>query len=170
VFNVTGTGTNVFARIESELSVHPAASRSDAQDRDGGAHPIRVDVARRGATVRTRRIFKDSSTMWTQRTPRQTAAAALSAPLTLSSLPLKSRRVLLAGPERGRIQLLIHTDIGAGYTESRMVTLAHISLRIETDASSWPNGRRRLPHRRRAVAASSSSRLQRALYRRHVVE
>jgi VWFA-related protein len=126
VFNVTGTGTNIFERIESELSgYYILGLESMPQDRDGGAHPIRVDVARRGATVRTRRIFKGQFDDVDRRTPRQTVAAALSAPLTLSSLPLKVAAFSLLGPERGRIQLLIHADIGAGYTESRMVTLAY---------------------------------------------
>jgi len=126
VFNVTGTGTNIFERIESELSgYYILGLESMPQDRDGGSHPIRVDVARRGTTVRTRRIFKGQFDDPSARTPRQSVAAALTAPLTLSSLPLKVAAFSLLGPERGRIQLLIHADIGAGYTEARLVTLAY---------------------------------------------
>ena len=57
LFTVTGTAeAPFFERIESELSgYYLLGVESDPRDRDGKAHPIRVDVPRRGAIVRSRR-------------------------------------------------------------------------------------------------------------------
>ena len=52
-------------------------------------------------------------------------AAALTTPLPLSGLPLQAAAFSLQGPERGRVQLLIHTDIGTGYTDASRVALSY---------------------------------------------
>src|SRR5207248_3134944 len=56
VFPITGSGAAVFERIEAELSgYYLIGVESDARDRDGKPHSVKVDVSRRGVTLRTRR-------------------------------------------------------------------------------------------------------------------
>lgn len=124
--NIVGSGTGVFERIESELSgYYMLGVEASPTDKNGAPHPIRVDVSRKGATVRFRRILKDDSATPESRMPRQVVASALGTPLPLSGLPLKTAAFSLLGPERGRVQLLIHTDIGSGHTEASRVALAY---------------------------------------------
>ena len=70
-------------------------------------------------------MMKDDSLDAATRVPRQVVASALNTPLPLSALPLKAAAFSLLGPERDRIQLLIHTDIGKGYTEAHRVALSY---------------------------------------------
>jgi VWFA-related protein len=125
-FTITGSGTGVFEQIESELSgYYMLGIESAPDDKNGVAHAIRVDVSRRGATVRSRRILKTDADDLPSRSPRAAVASALSTPLPLSGLPLKVGAFSLLGPERGKIQMLIHADIGNGYTSSQPVALAY---------------------------------------------
>ena len=56
LFTVVGTGAALFDRIAAELSgYYLLGVESDGRDKDGKAHPIRVEVARNGALVRSRR-------------------------------------------------------------------------------------------------------------------
>lgn len=124
--NIVGSGTGVFERIESELSgYYMVGVEAAPTDKNGAPHPIRVEVSRKGVTVRFRRILKDDSGDPEMHTPRQAVAGALSTPLPLAGLSLKTAAFSLLGPERGRVQLLIHTDIGSGHTESSRVALAY---------------------------------------------
>ncbi|MGE3513283.1 MAG: VWA domain-containing protein, partial [Vicinamibacterales bacterium] len=123
---INGAGSGIFERIESELSgYYLLGVESAPTDKDGAPHPIRVDVARRGTTVRFRRVLKSAVADPAARLPRQLVAGALATPLPLSGLPLKAAAFSLQGPERGRVQLLIHTDIGSGYTEAARVSVAY---------------------------------------------
>jgi VWFA-related protein len=123
VFTVTNSGAPLFARIESELSgYYLLGVESDPADRDPRPHPVRVDVTRRGVIVRTRRQFLYSVAA-AARNPRDAVTVGLSSPLLLSALPLRVATYSLRGPEAGRIQLLIHADIGAEYTASQPVSI-----------------------------------------------
>lgn len=123
---ITGSGASAFERIESELSgFYMVGVEASPADKDGAAHPIRVEVSRKGATVRFRRVLRDDGGDPASRTPRQAVAAALSTPLPLAALPLKAAAFSLLGPERDRVQMLIHTDIGSGYTDAARVSLAY---------------------------------------------
>src|SRR5262249_57807959 len=97
---------------------------SDAKDKDGKSHSIRVDVPRRGALVRSRRQLLNTAaeqrTARAQRTPRTAVAAALASPLLASALPLRVASFALQGPERDRVQLLIHADVGTDYPASKV--------------------------------------------------
>src|SRR5581483_2611945 len=56
LFRVNGTGSQLFTLIESELSgYYLLGVESDPGDRDRKSRVIRIDVSKRGATVRTRR-------------------------------------------------------------------------------------------------------------------
>ena len=127
LFTVTGAGASVFQQIESELSgYYLLGVESDPRDRDGKPHPIRVDVPRRGAVVRSRRqLLNTPSDERIARSPHQAVAAALAAPLLSSALPLRVASFALQGPERDRVQLLIHADVGVDYTGSKVTSIAY---------------------------------------------
>jgi len=128
IFDVVGNPQGLFERLESELSgYYLIGVESDPRDRDGKAHPIRVDVPRKGAIVRSRRqLLNTPADRKVTLNRRQTAAAALTSPLVVSALPLRVGSFALQGPERDRVQILIHADIGNDYASSRVTTLAYL--------------------------------------------
>jgi VWFA-related protein len=127
VVNVVGNSTGFFERLEAELSgYYLLGVESDPKDRDGKPHPIRVDVPRKGTTVRTRRQFVSTTDDARARSPREAVTAGLGTPLLMSALPLRVTSFALQGPERGRIQLLIHADIGTDYTSSKAVSIGYM--------------------------------------------
>jgi VWFA-related protein len=130
LFNVTGTAQALFERIELELSgYYLLGVESDPRDRDGKAHTIRVDVPRKGALVRSRRqVLNTPADRRTARvrTPRQAVASALGSPLLMSALPLRVASFALQGPERGKVQLLIHADVGTDYSTSKVVSIGYV--------------------------------------------
>ncbi len=129
VVAVTGSGSTFFQRLEAELSgYYLVAVESDPRDRDGKPHPIRIDVPRRGATVRARRQFVSTADDTRLRTPREAVAAGLGTPLLLSALPLRVASFALRDPERGKIQLLIHADVGTEYTSAKLVSIGYMLL------------------------------------------
>jgi VWFA-related protein len=128
LFTVATAEAPFFARIESELSgYYLLGVESDPRDRDGKAHPIRVDVPRRGAIVRSRRqLLNAPAEARRARTPRQAVTAALSSPLVSAALPLRVASFSLQGPERDKVQMVIHADIGADYAASKPVALGYL--------------------------------------------
>ncbi|HMF94804.1 MAG TPA: VWA domain-containing protein, partial [Vicinamibacterales bacterium] len=133
LFTVAGTGAPLFDRIESELSgYYLLGIESDAKDKDGRSHSIRVDVSRRGAIVRSRRQLLNTAaemrTARAQRAPRTAVAAALASPLLATALPLRVASFALQGPERDRVQLLIHADVGTDYPGSKVVSVGYVII------------------------------------------
>ena len=128
LFTVTGTGGSIFQQLESELSgYYLLGVEWDARDGDGKPHPIRVDVPRKGAVVRSRRqLLNTPSDERVARSPHQAVAAALASPLLVSALPLRVASFALQGPEQGRVQLLIHADVGADYATSKVTSIAYV--------------------------------------------
>jgi VWFA-related protein len=128
LFTIATSASPIFDRIQSELSgYYLLGVESDPRDSDGKAHPVRVDVPRRGALVRARRQMLAASAADVQvRTPRQAVAASLGAPLLLSALPLRVATFALQGPERSKVQLLIHADIGTDYAASKRMSVGYV--------------------------------------------
>jgi len=128
LFNVTGAGDAIFDRILSELSgYYLLGVESDGRDKDGKPHPIRVEVSRRGAIVRSRRqLINAASDRPAPRSPRAAAAAALNSPLLVTALPVRLASFALQGPERDKVQLLIHADVGTDYPASKVVSVGYV--------------------------------------------
>ena len=128
LFNVTGSGDAIFDRILSELSgYYLLGVESDGRDKDGKPHPIRVEVSRRGAIVRSRRqLINAGSDRPAPRSPRAAASAALSSPLLMTALPVRLASFALQGPERDKVQLLIHADVGTDYPSSKVVSVGYV--------------------------------------------
>ena len=131
LFTVTGTGAPLFERIESELSgYYLLGVESDPKDKDGRPHGIRVDVPKRGAIIRSRRQTlntpADTRAARAARSPRTAIGAALASPLVASALPLRVASFALQGPESGKVQLLIHADVGTDYSASKVVSVGYV--------------------------------------------
>jgi VWFA-related protein len=130
LFSVTGTGTGVFDRLRSELSgYYLLGVEPDQRDRDGKPHPIRVEVTRRGVTVRARRsLLLPGATAEAPLSPRDAVTAALRSPLVVSRLPLKGIVFVLRGADPSQLQLLVHAEIGLDYSAPRRVSVAFAVL------------------------------------------
>ena len=126
LFNIIGTGGVVFDRIESELSgYYLLGVESNPADRDGKTHSVRIEVSRKGLTVRSRRGFVSSQGAGATKSPREQVAAAIATPLPIAALPLRVTTFSLQGPEQGKVQLLIHADIGTDYAAPRNATVGY---------------------------------------------
>jgi len=126
MFTVTGTGEAVVARIESELSGYYLLGVAPLSSDSGKPLAVRVEVTRKGVTVRTRpRITPVSETDQNQ-SPQAAVAAALASPIALTALPLRVITMNFQGPDLSKVQLLIHADVGQGYTAAQSVAAAYI--------------------------------------------
>jgi len=131
LFNLTGTGGAAFERLSSELSgYYLLGLDADARDRDGKAHPIRVDVGRNNVIVRAHRTMvagggSDAGTAAAVRSPQQIVTAALSSPLPASSLPIRAIAFTFRGLDEGKVRLLIHAEIGSAYTSPQRLPVAY---------------------------------------------
>ncbi len=128
LFTVTGAADALFGRISSELSgYYLLGVESDGRDKDGKPHPIRVEVPRKGALVRSRRqLVNAASDRPAPKTPRAAAYAALASPLIVTALPVRVASFALQGPERDRVQLLLHADVGTDYAASKVVSVGYV--------------------------------------------
>lgn len=117
IFQVAGTGENTFKRIEAEIAgYYLVGVESDPRDRDGRMHQIKVDVTRRGSVLRARRQFVLAPPVSAPSQAQQALVYALASPLPVSGLPMRAITFTLQGPERDKVQLLIHAEVGNGYT------------------------------------------------------
>jgi VWFA-related protein len=128
IFNVTGTGSQLFAHIESELSgYYLLGVESDPGDRDGRPHAIRIDVSRRGATVRTRRqLLNVPADLARPKSPGEAVAASLTAPLLMSALPLRIATFALRAPDARKVQLLIRAEVGTDYAAAKAAAVGYV--------------------------------------------
>jgi VWFA-related protein len=128
LFNVVNGADYAFQRIESEISgQYLLGVESNPLDKDGKPHSIDVSVNRRGVTVRARRQITMRPEDNRQRTARETVMAGLTSPLPLSALPLRVATFAMQGQGRdGKVQLLIHADIGVNYTTTRSLSLGYM--------------------------------------------
>jgi VWFA-related protein len=128
LFSVTGAADALFERISSEISgYYLLGVESDGRDKDGKPHPIRVDVPRKGAVVRSRRLLVNAaSDRPAPKNPRAAAHAALASPLIVTALPVRVASFALQGPERDKVQLLLHGDIGTDYAASKVVSVGYV--------------------------------------------
>jgi VWFA-related protein len=126
LYNVIGSGTGVFDRLTSELSgYYLLGLESTTSDKDGKPHPVRVEVTRRGATVRSRRTLLTLPEDARPRNQHEAMLAALATPLPVSALPIRIATFTLKGPESDKLQLLIHADVGTDYSAPRVVALGY---------------------------------------------
>jgi VWFA-related protein len=128
LFNVVNGGDHAFERIEAELSgQYLLGVETSPLDKDGKPRNINVSVNRRGVTIRSRRVLTMRPDDNKPKTGRETLMAGLTSPLPLSALPLRVATFAMQGQGRdGKVQLLIHADVGVNYTTNRPVSLGYL--------------------------------------------
>ena len=121
---LSGNGAPVLERVARELSgYYLLGVESDPADSDGRSHGLRVAVNRAGTTVRARRSFVRSGAADADRTPRQVVASALQAPFVSSGLPVRGVAVAFRDADPSKVQLLVHAEVGEGYSEARNLAI-----------------------------------------------
>jgi len=129
MFTINGAGTTVFDRLQAELSgYYLVGIQPDPRDRDGKPHPIRIEVPWNGAVVRSRRQMVNLAPSVDRRNPEAALVAGLNSPLPLAALPLRVATFALQGAETGKVQLLIHADVGNNFSAARRVLIAYAIL------------------------------------------
>lgn len=127
MFTIVMKADSAFARIDSELSgYYLLGVEADPAHRDGKPHAITVGVARSGATVRSRRTLIVSAPPVRARTPEEVLLPAFSSPTPIAGLPMRVSSVALRGPGGKDVQLMIHAEVGADYTEQATVVLGFV--------------------------------------------
>ncbi len=111
LFDSTASTEIALDRVLQEMSGHYLLGVEPTQkDRDGKAHQIRVQVRRRGATVRSRREFQYSNTG--DRRPREEQILSLlRSPATATDLPMRLASYIFQDPESYKEKLLLAIEI-----------------------------------------------------------
>jgi hypothetical protein len=127
VFEVVAAGGAALERLEREISGHYLVSVESIQsDSDGRAHPVSVQVGRRGAVVRARRELAEPAVARPrQLTQTQLVAAGLSSPLVTVDLAVRVATFCVRDADLSQLQVLIHADIGGSYSSETTVTVAY---------------------------------------------
>lgn len=130
LFSAAGGGNNIFERINAELSgYYLLAFEPTADDRSGRERRIRVEVKRRGVTVRARSSFAIRAAAETAPvTPESRLQQALMAPLPLPGLPIRVADYRVVSAEEGKVRVLIGAEIGEGAREAATLPVGLLVL------------------------------------------
>ena len=128
VFDVIGTGNVAFQRLEQEIAgYYLIGVESIPADTIGKQHPVNVHVSRGGAVVRARRELASARFARPRAArPIESVSAALNSPVVTPALPLNVATFSLRDEDSSKIQVLIHVDIGSGYTSMKNVSLGYV--------------------------------------------
>ncbi len=128
VFDVIGTGSVAFQRLEQEIvGYYLIGVESMPTDKDGKDHPVSVRVSRGGTIVRARRELARARFARPRASrPVESISAALNSPLLTTALPLQVATFSLRDEDPAKIKVLIHVDIGSGYTSVKDVALGYV--------------------------------------------
>jgi VWFA-related protein len=112
LFRVTSSPEIAFDRLTREMSGHYLLGvEPTPKDRDGKTHQIRVQVKRRGATVRARREFRYTARASDARTREDQVVGLLRSPATLTDLPMRLSAYVFQDPESFKEKLLVAAEI-----------------------------------------------------------
>lgn len=113
MFTSIGTGSNVFARIASELTAYYLLSAEpEPEDRDGRSHRIRVNVRRKDVSVRARREFTLAKEPPRPVSPEQRVASILGLPMLATDLPLKVATYNMRTPGASTVRVVVTGEFG----------------------------------------------------------
>jgi VWFA-related protein len=126
VFTAVMTADHVFDRVRTEISgYYLLGVEADPSHKDGKPHSITVDVGRGGVTVRSRRQLIANRPP-ASRTPEEALLPAFSSPTPIAALPMRVASFAMRGPGGKDVQLMIHAEVGADYTEQKTVVLGFV--------------------------------------------
>lgn len=127
MFTIVMKADPAFARIDSELSgYYLLGVEADPSHRDGKPHAVHVDVGRGGVTVRSRRQLIVNSAAKKPRTAEEALLPAFSSPTPIAGLPMRVASYSVRASGGKDVQLMIHAEIGADYTEQKNVVLGFV--------------------------------------------
>jgi VWFA-related protein len=111
VFRVMGNSDFAFRRLSLELSgYYLLGFEAEPGDRNGRPHAIKVDVRRRGVTVRSRREFTIEPIAATD-TAHAAIVAVLRDPLPATDIPIKVATYSFQDPHSSKLRLLVAAEI-----------------------------------------------------------
>jgi VWFA-related protein len=114
LFNVVGTGDNIFQRIASETSAYYLLGVEEAAgDRDGNRHRIDVEVRRRAVTLHSRRAFVLSTAREARRTPEESLGETLRSPFAVAELPIRATTFVTQDRASDKVRLMLAAEVGA---------------------------------------------------------
>jgi VWFA-related protein len=115
LFRVAGTGDNAFQQIASETSgYYLIGFEPEREDRDGKPHRIRVQVARSGATVRSRTEFTAPVARKAEQTAQELVMQTLRAPMIATGLSLRTSTYTLRDRETDKLRVILTARIDRG--------------------------------------------------------
>ena len=115
----------VFDRLENETSgYYLLAVESAPVDKDGKRHPIKVNVGRRGLTVRARQEFGVGSASASKRSPEERVLRALSSPFSATDFPVRLTTYAYQDTNVAKVRLVVASEMGPSDQTPSDVTLA----------------------------------------------
>ena len=115
LFRVLGMSDRVFQRLGRELSgYYLLGVETDPRDQDGRPHQIRVEVRRRGTTVRARQQFQvsaDRPLQQTRKSDEELLAQALRAPFPIADLTLRLANYAHHDADTSKVRVLLAAEI-----------------------------------------------------------
>ena len=115
LFRVLGMSDGVFQRLGRELSgYYLLGVETDPRDQDGRPHQIRVEVRRRGTTVRARQQFQvsaDRPLQQTRKSDEELLAQALRAPFPIADLTLRLANYAHHDVDTSKVRVLLAAEI-----------------------------------------------------------
>ena len=128
LYNVIGTGENIFERLASELSAYYVlAVEQSPGDRDDRNHRIDVEVRRRGVTIRSRRAFVLSSP-GKSRKPEEALGDIMRSPFGVAELPLRVATFSRHDAATGKVRVLIAADVGQPGVVSQDFAIGYVLI------------------------------------------
>jgi VWFA-related protein len=151
IYNVIGTGENIFERLSSETSAYYLLGVEQATgDRDGEEHRIDVEVRRRGVTVRSRRAFVMAAAAENaRRKPEEILIDALRTPFGVTEVPLRLTTFTRAGGPDGKVRVMVAAEVGQPGNAREDYTVGYallddlgnvVASRAERTTLTAPNG------------------------------
>ena len=154
LFNVLGTGDNIFDRILTEISAYYLLGVEQAPtDRDGRRHRIDVEVRRRGVTLHSRRAFVLSGASAAARSPEDDLTDALRSPFAVAGLPLRGTTFVTQDPASDKVRLMLALEVGQAGATPEDFTIGYVLIdRAGVVVSSHGEKRRLAPSDTRPTA------------------
>ena len=126
VFRIMGNSDFAFQRLSLELSgYYLLGFEAEAGDRNGRPHAIKVDVRRRGATVRSRREFTIDPVAATD-TANAEIIAVLRDPLPATDIPIKLATYSFQDPGSSKLRLLVAAEIDRSVNTQGQLSVGYV--------------------------------------------
>jgi hypothetical protein len=145
LFNVIGTGDNIFERIASQTSAYYLLGVEEAAgDRDGKRHRIDVEVRRRAVTLHSRRAFVLSSAAAARRAPEDNLVDTLRSPFAVAELPIRATTFVTQDSGSDKVRLMVAAEVGAAGAKPTEYTIGYALVDREGEVAGAFSERRTL--------------------------